>query len=32
MTNHSDEDAFPTWSPDRLKIAFMSTRPGNAEI
>jgi len=29
LTNNSEEDAFPTWSPDSSKIAFASDRTSN---
>jgi TolB protein len=32
LTNHSGNDMFPVWSPDKCRIAFMSDRDGNSEI
>jgi hypothetical protein len=32
LTNNSARDESPAWSPDGLKIAFVSTRDGNREI
>ncbi|MDA1129385.1 MAG: hypothetical protein O2913_11905 [Chloroflexi bacterium] len=32
LTNISKADRYPSWSPDALQVAFMSTRDGNDEI
>jgi Tol biopolymer transport system component len=32
LTNHSNIDTSPAWSPDRSQIAFSSTRTGNGDI
>ena len=32
VTNHPATDIFPTWSPDKTKIAFISDRDGTFEI
>ncbi len=32
LTDDPDDDTSPTWSPDGLKVAFVSYRDGNAEI
>jgi Tol biopolymer transport system component len=31
-TNLTRNDAYPVWSPDRRRIAFVSTRDGNPEV
>ncbi|PKO20490.1 MAG: hypothetical protein CVU38_19850 [Chloroflexi bacterium HGW-Chloroflexi-1] len=32
VTNHPADDAFPSWSPDSQRLAFMSARSGDLEI
>jgi Tol biopolymer transport system component len=32
LTNDSNDDLHPAWSPDRTKIAWYSTRAGNTDI
>jgi len=32
VMNHAAVDAFPTWSPDRTKIAFTSNRTGSSNF
>ena len=32
VTNHPATDVFPTWSPDKTRIAFISDRDGTFEI
>ena len=32
LTNNAAPDAYPSWSPDGTKIAFVTIRDGNYEI
>ena len=32
LTDHPGSDAFPTWSPDGRRLAFVSDRDGNDNI